>query len=308
VGLRYIELGGSWSKVKIFDQESVELLLNILRDGLENAAFVYGRKDTTANIIHALSRAYPQIDDGRRNRIYDAIWGCLESEDSYIVEAATSFLVEHAIEKGLDELYPILLQDHFNTQKAIIAMFGKHQDKKATDMLLEAFGKVQPMTADLISKKLAESGDPRVFEPILAFLFSQNGYDERSFFIGAGYEALFKDYYNIIFALLYGLSRTTTETGGEYTNYFYEYDSGRIRETIKDLCALKTPVSVNLLHLASKLGDIEVTTAWGWNISNAVKGTVSMEDVRATAKAELNIRGNPPYDEAHYIAKGAWKM
>ena len=306
-GLRYVELGGKWNAVEAFDQGSADMLLNILRDRLKDTSFVYGRRDTTADIIRALGRAYPQIGDGgKRERIFDVMWECLESKDRSVVEAASSFLVENAIEKGLDELYPLLLKDHLNVQKIIVAVFGKQKDGKAIDLLLEAFDKVQPEAAGLISAALANSGDPRAFDPVLRFLFDKEVFDKRPRFFEQGYEAFFKDYYSVIRNLLYGLGCTTTETGGEYTNYFYEYDPRQIKAAIKDLCGIKTPVSSNLLHLASKLKDIVVTVAWGWNISKGAEGTISMGDVRSAAEAELSLRGDPPYDKANYTAKDAW--
>ena len=302
IGRRYESLGGSWKNVTAFDRLSVYFLLSALFDRLYYTDSDYGLRDSNEDIISTLGRAYEWVDADDRKRIFSVMLKCLENEAVYIADSAADVLVRHVHETGLDEMYRLLLQDRPEMQKVIVRAFRNTKNHRAAELLLEAFDKVHPETAVLISGTLAGSGDPRVFGPVLAFIF------DKTPFIGEGYDILLKDYYSVIHTLLCGLDCRTTETGGEYTNYFYEYDARRIKEAIKELCTMKTPVSDNLLHFASELKDKEVTVAWGWNISSPVKETISMEEVRSAARAELILRGNPPYDEAHYLAKDAWKI
>ena len=307
-------------KGALFDKESVDLLLAALQEK-HYETYYEPNMDPRLSVIRTLGLAYVSIGtDSERERIFDAIWGCLVFENCDVfyhdvLEAAISFLCRYAPEKSLDKLFPYLLQSN-SCQSSIIKEFGKSQDIKAFDMLTEALDQVEPFPASLISCALAKSGNPRAYQPVLNFLLHKRPrvglYDPDINEHVKEYTVLFSDYTHVIFDLLNGITQHDSSysgaSGNEDPTYHYSYDTQKAREAVMRLCALKTPVSSNLLHFASMMRDLEVVTAEGYYYSSPEITVLSLSGIRTLAQEELKIRGNPPYDEAHYRVKGAWKL
>jgi HEAT repeat protein len=98
------------------------------------------------------------------------------------------------------------------------------------------------------------------------------------------------------------------EPSGDDRSYTYEYSLEGGDEAVASLCALRTPASSNLLRLVAEKKDVEVTTYTQYPYDEESRATLSFADQRGRAWEELRARGDPPYDPAHYLREGAWRL
>jgi HEAT repeat protein len=96
-------------------------------------------------------------------------------------------------------------------------------------------------------------------------------------------------------------------SGYEHNYRGYKYDAGFITlevsdEALKCLCAVKSTVTSNILHLISRKKDVSVTMSTG--CSNPWTETVSFQSQRDAALKELAARGTPSYDPEAYLKTG----
>lgn len=92
--------------------------------------------------------------------------------------------------------------------------------------------------------------------------------------------------------------------------YFHSYDTADSITAVKQLCAIDTPVSSNLLHLLTGLPDVDVPSrTWecAYDADHPTGGDATSEHLsfdaqRQMAQRELARRGAPGYDVSAYAA------
>ena len=189
----------------------------------------------------------------------------------------------------------------------------KREKNKYIDSLVEDF-----RPEDSAADALAERRDLRTVEQIIDDLFNRSSMNSEPSFYSLG------DYGRLI----YDVSGLRSEVySGEVRPDIMESDLYRkSNEAIQKLCAIDTPISSNILHKVTQMKDFDVQVNirvseasrnfgnyedrscsghkdWGFYLQK-----ISFEDLRRSARDELERRGNPSYDPSAYLEESAWKL
>ena len=120
---------------------------------------------------------------------------------------------------------------------------------------------------------------------------------------------MFGDYTELVFdSVAWKLDGLYDESQLSYS--WVKFDSSPCLAAVVELCALKTPVSSNLLNRAKDRKSLTISnigTVEGY-VHTANRRYLDFTEIAELAKAELVRRGNPKYDRSAYSVEGAWKI
>jgi len=144
--------------------------------------------------------------------------------------------------------------------------------------------------------------DPRIINPLLQYLFS-SPHENRN--------DAYRKAHSVLTAVV-PCSALTKETVPlileaacfEHWSSSYEHDDINVKASdaaIQQLCALKLPVTNNVLHLITQKRDVSVTIYAGCGGGGSWEEKVSFQNQRVIAQAELKKRGDPQYQPEVYL-------
>ncbi len=120
---------------------------------------------------------------------------------------------------------------------------------------------------------------------------------------------MFGDYTELVFdSVAWKLDGLYDESQLSYS--WVKFELSPCLAAVVELCALKTPVSSNLLNRAKDRKSLTISnigTVEGY-VHTANRRYLDFTEIAELAKAELVRRGNPKYDRSAYSVEGAWKI
>ena len=190
---------------------------------------------------------------------------------------------------------------------------GKIGDARAVEPLIQALKDKDDDVRRNAAEALGKIGDVRATEETIDWLVRsvdlelQNQEELKSW--TETMSNLFGDYTAFILRASRYIDTKYTETsspGARYESGSYKYNLYQVKKAVRELCAIHSQISNNILRKVADRKDIKVIFSWSCDYPGY--DTLSFETQRQMAKKELERRSNPPYDPRAYLDKEAWKL
>ena len=145
-------------------------------------------------------------------------------------------------------------------------------------------------------------------EPIIDFLFKTvliEGSDHEGttfYYRGWSLEDLFKDYAELIIQSALGFSSKQN-----YQTHHYTWTEYASNDAVDKLCGIKTAIASNILHKIANRAEKKVIS-WSAFAQPAQYVVLNLDQQKAKAKKELEMRGNPVYNPSIYLEQEVWKL